>query len=121
MEETKQGISEDWMSLWIGLFIFILSLGIFIGADILGFGVNAAVWTNLSKALSPISKAYSGLGGVGSLIATYLFLLIVMTISAKALKADIKRFIGGFTAVFLISYICWIIGSWAHVAVNNTP
>ncbi|MGC1403652.1 MAG: putative sulfate exporter family transporter [Thermodesulfobacteriota bacterium] len=121
MEEAKQGINEDWMSLWIGLFIFILSLGVFIGADILGFGVNAAIWTNLSKALSPISKAYSGLGGVGSLIATYLFLLIVMTISAKILKADIKRFIGGFTAVFLISYICWIIGSWAHVAVTIPP
>jgi len=121
MEEKKQGVSEDWMSLWIGLFIFILSLGIFFGADILGFGINTAVWTNLSKALSPISKAYSGLGGVGSLIATYLFLLIIMTIGGIALKADIKRFIGGFTAVFLISYICWIIGSWAHVAATIPP
>lgn len=121
MEETKQGVSEDWMSFWIGLFIFILSLGILIGGDILGFGINTAVWTDLSKALSPISKAYSGLGGVGSLIATYLFLLIIMTICAKALKADVKRFIGGFTAVFLISYICWIIGSWAHVAVTIPP
>jgi uncharacterized membrane protein YadS len=121
MEEKKQGVSEDWMSFWIGLFIFILSLGILTGGDILGFGINTAVWTDLSKALSPISKAYSGLGGVGSLIATYLFLLIIMTIGAKALKADIKRFIGGFTAVFLISYLCWIIGSWAHVAVTIPP
>ncbi len=121
MEEKKQGVSEDWLSVWIGLFIFVLSLGVYVGADILGFGITTAIWTNFSKALNPISKAYAGLGGIGSLIATYLFLLVIMTIGAAALKADIKRFIIGFTAVFLISYICWIIGSWAHVAVTTPP
>ena len=57
--------------------------------------------------------------GVGSLIVTYLFLLVVMTIGAAALKANVKRFIIGFTLVFWISYICWIIGSWANIAVTT--
>ncbi|HEX8949326.1 MAG TPA: putative sulfate exporter family transporter [Dissulfurispiraceae bacterium] len=121
MEEKKRGVSEDWLSVWIGLFIFVLSLGVYVGADILGFGITTGIWTDLSKALKPISAAYAGLGGIGSLIATYLFLLVVMSVGAKALKADIGKFAISFTAVFLISYICWIIGSWANIAVTTPP
>ncbi len=121
MEEKKIGISEDWLAVWIGLFIFILSLGTFAGMDVLGWGVTTGVWTDLSKALKPMSAAYAGLGGVGSLLATYVVLLAIMTVGALALKADIKKFIVSFTVVFWISYICWIIGSWAHIAVTTAP
>jgi uncharacterized membrane protein YadS len=114
-----QGMSEDWLSVWIGLLIFVLSLGLLVGVDILGWVVTTGVWTDLSKALNPASKAYSGLGGVGALIATYVALLVVMTVGAAALKADVKRFALGFTAVFWLAYICWIIGSWANFAVNT--
>ena len=107
------------MSVWVGLFIFVLSLGVFFELDILGFGVTTRIWTDLSKALHPVSDKYAGLGGVGSLIVTYLFLLGVMTAGAAALKADIKRFIIGFTAVFFISYICWVTGSLANIAATT--
>src|SRR5208283_5618058 len=106
----KKGVSEDWMSLWIGLFLFILSLGVFIGTDLMGWGVTTGVWTDPAKALAPVSKNYAAIGGITSLAVTYLFLLVIMTIGAAALKADIKRFIIGFTIVFWISYICWIVG-----------
>ena len=119
MEEAKKGISEDWLSLWLGLFIFILSLGTFAGVDTLGWGITTNVWTDVSKALAPVSKNYSEMGGVASLIATYLFLLIVMTLGAAALKANIKKFVIGFTGVFFISYICWIVGSYANVAITT--
>jgi hypothetical protein len=68
---------------------------------------------------SPVSKAYAGLGGVGALIATYIGLLALMTAGAAALRADLGRFILAFTAVFWISYVCWIVGSYAHLAVNT--
>jgi uncharacterized membrane protein YadS len=119
MEAKKKGLTEDWLALWLGLFIFVLALGVFVGADILGFGVTTSVYTDLSKALSPVSKAYAGLGGIGSLVVTYLFLLVVMTIGASLLRANVTKFILGFTLVFWISYICWIIGSWAHIAVTT--
>ena len=38
------------------------------------------------------------------LLATYLFLLAVMSLGAKALGADIKRFVGGFTLIFFLAY-----------------
>lgn len=62
MEKSK-GLSEDWLALWLGLFIFILSLGVFQGADILGWGISTNVWTDPGKALSAVSKKYQPLKG----------------------------------------------------------
>src|SRR5690348_15959307 len=119
MDQGAKGWSEDWLSVWIGLLVFALALGVLAGADILGWVVTTAVWNDASKALSPLSKAYSGLGGVGALMATYVALLAVMTAGAAALKADVKRFALGFTSVFWISYLAWFVGSYAHFAVNT--
>jgi uncharacterized membrane protein YadS len=119
MDARTRGLSEDWLSLWIGLLIFVLSLALLAGTDILGWVVTTSVWTDVSKALSPVSKAYSGLGGLGAIFATFVALLVVMTVGAGALKADVKRFALGFTAVFWLAYACWIVGSWASFAVNT--
>src|SRR5215831_14006618 len=105
MDQGTKGLSEDWLSVWIGLLVFVLALGVLAGSDLLGWVVSTSVWNDASKALSPLSKAYSGLGGVGALIATYVALTVVMTAAAAALKADTKRFALGFTAVFWISYL----------------
>src|SRR6266702_3432122 len=119
MNPTAKGISEDWLSVWIGLLVFVLALGMLAGTDILGWVVTTGVWTDVSKALNPVSKAYSALSGVGALIATYVALLVAMTAGAAALKADLKRFALGFTAVFWISYLSWIAGSYANFAVTT--
>lgn len=119
MDGKAQGLSEDWLSVWIGLLIFVLSLGVLGGADLLGWVVSTRVWSNVSSALGTTSKAYAGLGGVGALIATYVGLLVVLTAGAAALKANVARFAAAFTAVFWLAYLCWIIGSWANFAVNT--
>lgn len=69
MEETvsrtsgQGGISEDWLALILGLFIFIISLGVFGGMDLLGWGVSSSIWTDVTKSLSPISKDYKEIKG----------------------------------------------------------
>ncbi len=63
MQEKTKGMSEDWLSLWLGLFIFVLSLGVFQGQDILGWGINTSVWTDPGKAMSAISKKYQPVKG----------------------------------------------------------
>jgi uncharacterized membrane protein YadS len=119
MNQTIQGISEDWLSVWIGLLVFVLALGVLVGVDTLGWVVTTGVWTNISKALAPVSNTYAGVGGLGALVATYLSLLVVLTLGAVALKSNVKRFALGFTAVFWFSYPCWIAGSYANFAVTT--
>jgi uncharacterized membrane protein YadS len=108
-------ITEDWLSLWIGLGIFVLALGL-AGVDLLGWVVSTSVWTDPAQALGTVSKAYAGLGGAGALLVTYVALLAVLTAGAAALNLDVKRFAITFTAVFALSYASWIVGSYAYVA-----
>ena len=113
------GLSEDVLSLIVGLVLFVLALGLLAGVDLLGWVVTAGIWTDPGKSLAPISRAYAGLGGVGALIATYVGLLVLMTLGAAALRIDVKSFALGFTAVFWISYVCWIAGNYANFAANT--
>src|SRR5260221_1625470 len=91
MNRSAKGISEDWLSVWIGLLVFLLALGMLAGTDILGWVVTTGVWTDVSKALNPISKAYSALSGVGALIVTYVALLVVMTAGRRAPASDLPH------------------------------
>jgi uncharacterized membrane protein YadS len=113
---SRQGLTEDWVSLGIGLFVLILALAGTAGPDLLGWVVTTSVWTDVTHALAPTAKSYAWLGGGASLLATYVALLAVTSIAAAALDIDVKRFAIAFTAVFWIAYTAWIIGSYAHFA-----
>ncbi|MFH1077382.1 MAG: putative sulfate exporter family transporter [Pseudomonadota bacterium] len=163
MEAKKYRISEDWLALWVGLFLFFLSLGGFAGIDTLGWGITTKVWTDPSRALSPVSKNYAaikgeivkiegqkltikkpdgkletivagqdpknlnvgdfyvkkGVPGIVSLALTYLAMLIIMGIGARLLGADVVKFAVGFTIIFGISYACWLLGHYAHIAATK--
>jgi len=159
MEEKKQGISEDWLSFILGLVVFLLSLGPFVGVDIFGWAASNKEWTNISKSVAPIAKKYQtvkgditkiegnkvtikkadgkeetltvedttgltvggkyekkGMSGLASIILTYIFMLVLTTLGAAALRANISKFIISFTLVFWISYICFVIGHYAYIA-----
>jgi len=109
-------ISEDWLSLIIGLLIFTLALAGLANVNLLGWVVTTSVWTNLGLALKTVSNSYASLGGVGALIATYVALLVVLGAAALALKSDLKKFALAFTAVFWIAYASWIVGNFANFA-----
>jgi len=159
----KKGISEDWLALWLGLFIFVLSLGVFGGVDILGWGISTKEWTDSSKATQAVSKQFQaikgeitkidsqkvtlkkadgkeesitvkedtsslkvgdtyekkGISGGVSLFLTYLFMLIIMSIGAKFLNANIGKFALGFTVIFWVSYLCWFLGHFAYIAATK--
>ena len=116
MEERKFGVNEDWLALWLGLFIFVLGMGVFIDIDLLGWGARVSVWTDITKALAPVSGALKSLPGITALILTYLFVLMITQIGAIAMHFDVGRFVRGFTLVFWISYVCWLMGHYAYIA-----
>jgi uncharacterized membrane protein YadS len=117
--EEKKGISEDWLSLWMGLFIFILGLGVFIGWDILGWGINTKVWTDITKSMVPFSKSLKGMPGLTALFLTYLFMLLITQVGAIAMKVNVSRFFWSFTLVFWISYGCWLLGHFGYIAATD--
>lgn len=162
--DVKKRISEDWLSLWLGLFIFLLSLGVFGGVDILGWGVSNKIWTDSPlKALSPVSKSYQGvkgeitkiegqklsikkadgkedtvtakedisalkvgdkyekkgMSGIVSLFLTYLSMMVIMGVGARMLGANVGKFAIGFTIIFWLSYLSWVLGHYAYIAATK--
>ena len=117
--EGKKGISEDWLSLWMGLFIFLLGLGLFLDIDLLGWGIKTNIWTDISKGLGSVSGTLKGMPGITSLFLTYLFMLFVTMVGAVAMGVNAGRFILGFTLIFWISYGCFLLGNYAHFAANT--
>jgi uncharacterized membrane protein YadS len=63
MSEKVRGISEDWLSMWLGLIIFLVSVCTFAGHDLLGWTVNTKVWINVTKSMAPISDNYLSVKG----------------------------------------------------------
>ncbi len=112
-------INEDWLSLWIGLFVFILSLGLFVDVDILGWGIKTNVWNTFSSSTSSVSKSFENLPGIVSLLFTYIFLLLIVGIGVKALGTSFRNFILPFTLIFFISYFCWFLGHYAYIAATS--
>lgn len=117
--EGKKGISEDWLSLWLGLFVFVLGLGLFLGIDLLGWGVKTSVWVNITKAITPMSASFKAMPGIVALFLTYLFMLVLAMVGAIGMKAVAGRFILAFSLVFWISYACFLTGNYAYIAANT--
>jgi len=109
-------LTEDYAALIIGVAVVALALLGAAGPDLLGWVVSTAVWTDVGTALKPASKAYASLGAFGSLAATYLALLVVLSAGAAAMGLELRRFALRFTLVFAIAYAAWILGSYAHLA-----
>jgi uncharacterized membrane protein YadS len=121
MEGEKEGLlkSEDWWSVWIGLIVFILSLGVMGGADLLGWGMKVNMWTDFHKLLSPVSKHYAVLPGWASLLLTYLAFTAILSVGVKALGGHLGKFFYGFTVIFWLTFLCYSLGHQANIAANN--
>ncbi len=112
----KRWLTEDKLALILGLFLFLLGMLNFAGVDALGWSVKTNVWTSLDKILSPASGTYKNMSGVVSLLLTYAFITLVLSVGLRFLGGDLPKFIKSFTVVFFISFGCWVLGSYAPIA-----
>ena len=69
-----------------------------------------------TNALLPVSKAYAALPGSVACWQPTSFCCWPPRLGARALRLPIGEFVRGFTAIFWISYACWIAGSYAYIA-----
>ena len=119
MTECRSRISEDWLSFWTGLVVFLLSLGVFLGADLLGFGAKVGTWTDLSKAITPVAASFKWMPAWLAVVSTYLFMGLLVGVGNWLLGGSIKKFIVSFTLVFAISFACWVLGNYANIAATT--
>ena len=108
--------TEDVCALWVGLFFFTASLGAIAGADLLGWAASTQVWIDIQRAIKPVSPAYSELPAVAALVLTYLLSLAAMTAGALVLGMNVRKFALGFSFIFWVSYLCWLLGNCAYIA-----
>jgi uncharacterized membrane protein YadS len=117
--ETARGWSEDWLAVAAGLLIFLLALGLLAGSNLLGWATAPRTWLEIGKAVRPVSQAYAQLATPIPLLVTYAFATVLMTVGAALLRANLARFIVAFTVVFWLSYLAWVLGNYAYVAVTT--
>lgn len=108
--------SEDWWAVWLGLFISVLGALRIWNVDLLGWVATFGVWIDPAKAIAANSKAYAFLGGAGSIIATYLFVLIITSIGAYFMGTKVKKFIAGFTVIYWLTILANVLGNFAYLA-----
>jgi uncharacterized membrane protein YadS len=116
---NKIRISEDWLALWTGLAVFVLSLGSFLGTDCLGFGAKVGTWTDLAHAVTPVAASFKTMPAWLSVLCTYLFLGMLVGVGNWLLGGNVKRFVVSFTLVFGLSFACWVLGNHANIAATT--
>ncbi len=99
---------EDYWAVWLGLTIVVLAIVFWSN------GINFMNWIVLKiPSYSYYSTAISYVSShMTTLLTLYLFFLILFSIAVKALTGDVKRFLVGFTFLFLLSVLVSVWGSW---------
>ena len=85
---------------WV-LIVVALALPAAAGVDLLGWLAAPQVWLEAGKAVQPISKAYAGVPAAVSLLATFAFILAIVSLGAYLLGLELRKFVPAFTVVFV--------------------
>ncbi len=99
--------------------VFVLSLGVFFGVDLLGFGAKVGTWTDLSKAITPVGASFKWMSGWLAVLSTYLCMGLLLGIGNWLLGGNPRKFFIAFTLAFAISFACWVLGNHANIAATT--
>lgn len=116
--------TEDWWAVWLGLFLFGVSLISIWGLDLVGWMARPRAWelTNLASDFSfagilrPAGAAYAEWHPLALWLTTYVVFTGLLTIGAWFQGLNLRRFIAGFTVLFLVTWACWLVGNEMHLA-----
>ena len=117
--------TEDWWSVWIGLAIYAASLASLAGVDLVGWMARPRPWewTNLSsefawsKLFAPAGTGYASWHPLLSWAATYLVFTALFATGARFLRLDVRRFVVGFTVLFVVTWAAWVVGNELHLTI----
>ncbi len=118
--------NEDWWAVWLGLILFGAGLMSIWDVDLVGWMAKTKTWEWTTFWSSPsfdgllkashakAGKAYEGMGGLSSLIVTFIVFGSLTAMGAYFQKLDVKKFVLGFACIFFITWASWMAGHEAH-------
>jgi len=106
---------EDYWATWLGLTIVLLAIVFWSrGNNFMNWIVlKTPIYSDYRTAMSYVSSHTS------ALFALYFFFLVLFSIAVKALTGEVKRFLVGFTFLFLMSVMISVWGSWDVMKTYN--
>ena len=115
--------TEDWWAVWVGLTIYAASLVSLGGIDLVGWMARPRTWEwtdavaafEWSKLISPVGAAYASWHPVASWLTTYAVFAALFCLGAYYQGVNVRRFLGGFTILFVVTWACWIGGNEMHL------
>ena len=119
--------TEDWWSVWIGLALFGAGLFALAGVDLVGWMARPRPWewTDLtgafawSKWFAPAGAGYAGWHPLVSWLVAYAVFTALFAIGARFQRLSVRRFVLGFTAIYVITWLAWVAGNELHLTIVN--
>ena len=119
--------TEDWWSVWIGLALFFAALLALAGLDLVGWAARPRPWewTDLggafawSKLFSAAGAGYAGWHPLVSWFVTYAVFTALFAFGAHHQRLDVRRFVFGFTVLYVVTWLTWILGNELHLTIVN--
>lgn len=102
--------------MWMGLIFFFIAFPAYFGLPLLGWVPRAQVYTQLHKALD---VSYGN--PWANLAALWVFLLLAMAFPARLIGISFKQWIGGFSFMFFVAWLSWLVSFYQPVARAVTP
>jgi uncharacterized membrane protein YadS len=95
------------------------------GVDLVGWMARPRPWewTNLagefawSKLFAPAGAGYAGWHPLASFVTTYAVFTALFATGARFLRLDVRRFVLGFTVLFLVTWAAWVLGNELHLTI----
>lgn len=111
--------TEDWWAVWLGTAMFLASIGSLWGLDLTGWMAKPGTWVWGAFSLDAVLKpsGYKNWHPFLSWLTTYLVFTSLTCLAAAAMKLDLKRFFAGWSILFVMTWIIWVIGQEAHFKV----
>jgi uncharacterized membrane protein YadS len=119
--------TEDWWSVWVGLALYAAGLAALGGADLLGWMPRTRLWEwtdtldgfAWSKLFAPAGAAYSGWHPLASWLAAYAVFAALFGLGAYCQGLNVRRFLYGFTVLFVLTWLAWIGGNELHLTIPD--
>jgi len=119
--------TEDWWSVWVGLALYAAGLAALGGVDLVGWMPRPKTWewTGVAgafawaKLFAPAGAAYASWHPIASWLAGYVVFAALFTFGAYCQGLNPRRFLLGFTALFLLTWIAWIVGNELHLTIAD--